>query len=147
MWIPYAKIIRKYTATIFRLLLHFRESYVQKFFACECTCPAFDLTDRALMVCVVLAYSYVYDHVHISNAMLDLDDLGSTSLCSFLWDFIKQLTYAEQINRKQLQERIIQAFVQLWAQSSLASVHTCVTRRAIIYVCQDGQQFQQYLQI
>lgn len=118
-----------------------------KFFACECTCPAFDLTDRALMVCVVLAYSYVYDHVHISNAMLDLDDLGSTSLCSFLWDFIKQLTYAEQINRKQLQERIIQAFVQLWAQSSLASVHTCVTRRAIIYVCQDGQQFQQYLQI
>ena len=95
------------------MLLHFRESYVQKFFAYECTCPAFDFTDRALMVCVELAYSYVYDHVHISNAMLDLDDLGPTSLYSFLWDCIKQLTYAEQINRKQLQERIIQAFVQL----------------------------------
>lgn len=63
MWIPYAKIIRKYTVTIFRLLLHFRESYVQKFFAYECTCPAFDFTDRALMVCVESAYSYVYDHV------------------------------------------------------------------------------------
>lgn len=146
MWIPYAKIIRKYTVTTFRTL-HFRESYVQQFFAYERTCPAFDLTDRALMVCVKLAYSYVYDHVHISNAMLDFDDLEPTSLCSFLWDCIKQLTYAEQINRKQLQERIIQVFVQLWAQSSLASVHTCVIRRTIIYVCQDEQQFQQYLQI